>query len=543
MSELASLLQQLKERSGDSYAELAGRCGVSTSTLHRYCRGQVLPNSYGMVERIARACGADKAELAELYRCWAQADAAREQERDEPPTAPVPASRPAAPHGPGVLRRFRRTLLAGAAVLCALTVLVTVGATVTSQIRETGGQSTPQWVPGPAWSQYPAPVPVDFYGVTVNNSSGAMPTFRVGGLRLWDSETRWSQIQPARGRFDWSVLDRLVGSARRTGLPVLYTFGGTPEWAAPDAPLGPYPEGARTSPPDDLNDWGGFVQAVARRYAHRIDAYELWAFAPSRQFYTGDAVTLARMAQRAGAIIRRTDPDARVVCPSIGNLWEPASQRFLHDFTQAGGYRDCDVAGVKLYPRHDGDPPETLVELATLIDRTFRHAGGMHPPLWNTGAAYRIAEARPLDQEHAIAYAVRFYLVGMYLRYERTYFYNWGGTHIPLVLQAAGGQPTLAARAVDTLQRWLAGARITACGHGPPSGLPPRVWECRYRLAAPTGGLGVPAVIRWTESGTASMPADDGADVVRSLDGTSAPVQPTLRITEQPVLITMRSGG
>jgi hypothetical protein len=128
----------------------------------------------------------------------------------------------------------------------------------------------------------------------------------------------------------------------------------------------------------------------------------------------------------------------------------------------------------------------------------------------------------------------------MYLRYERTYFYNWGGTQIPLVLQAAGGPPTLAARAIDTLQRWLAGARITSCGHGRPDGLPPQVWQCRYQLAAPAGRAPVPAVIRWTESGTASMPADTGADTVRTLDGAPVRAQDTLRITEQPTLITLR---
>lgn len=68
------------------------------------------------------------------------------------------------------------------------------------------------------------------------------------------------------------------------------------------------------------------------------------------------------------------------------HLWTPASQRFLLDFAEAGGYQDCDAAGVKLYPQHDGDTPENLVALAGLIDRTF-HGAGVHPALWNTGSA------------------------------------------------------------------------------------------------------------------------------------------------------------
>ncbi|NUQ98394.1 MAG: helix-turn-helix domain-containing protein, partial [Streptomyces sp.] len=90
--ELAGRLHELKQRSGRSYADLAADCGISTSTLHRYCRGQVLPDSYGLVERIARACGAERAELAELYRLWARADAARSAAASGKPGAEEPSA-------------------------------------------------------------------------------------------------------------------------------------------------------------------------------------------------------------------------------------------------------------------------------------------------------------------------------------------------------------------------------------------------------------------------------------------------------------------
>ncbi|MGW4426646.1 helix-turn-helix domain-containing protein, partial [Streptosporangium sp. NPDC004631] len=568
VSELAVLLHSLKERSGRSYAELAGRCGASASTLHRYCRGRVLPDSYGMVERIAMSCGANKAELAELYRLWAQADTARLKAGSKPiaddlwtsapnpAPAPPPVADPAAALAPAASHPQdpvfasaaygRRSAHRGRkpmrfiALACVLAAVVVISA-ASSADRRAAGHPSPQWIPGPAWSRPPTLVPTGFFGVTINSDSGAMPAFRVGGIRLWDSETLWSLLEPARNRFDWTTLDRLVGSAHRANLPVLYTFGGTPQWAAPNAPLGPYPDGSRTAPPDDLKDWVHFVKAVATRYADGIDAYELWAFAPSPHFYTGDAATLARMTQQAAAVIRRADPAATLVCPSIGNLWEPASQQFLRDFAAAGGYQVCDAAGVKLAPQHDGDTPESLVRLAAVIDRTF-HEAGVHPRLWSTGTVYRIAQDHKLDQAHAIAYAVRFYLIGMYVRYDRMYFYNWGGTKIPLVLQAVGGPPTAAAYAVDTLQRWLAGARITSCGNGRTDGLPAQVWQCRFVLDSAAGQEPVRAIVRWTESGTASMPADRGADTIRFLDGRSTPAPHTLQITEQPILITIQPG-
>ncbi|MEE1768044.1 helix-turn-helix transcriptional regulator [Streptomyces sp. JV185] len=105
--DFAALLKELKDRSGRSYGVLAGRLHVSTSTLHRYCNGDAVPNEYAPVERLARLCAATPEELVELHRRWIVADAAR---RRPPATAPattapavvpeavpVPAADPAEP--------------------------------------------------------------------------------------------------------------------------------------------------------------------------------------------------------------------------------------------------------------------------------------------------------------------------------------------------------------------------------------------------------------------------------------------------------------
>ncbi|MFJ2438771.1 helix-turn-helix domain-containing protein [Streptomyces anulatus] len=106
--EFAALLKDLKDRSGRSYGVLAGKLHVSTSTLHRYCNGDAVPNEFAPVERFARVCGASGDEMVEVHRRWIVADAARRR----PPagagagaaesasasasaSVPVPASAPA----------------------------------------------------------------------------------------------------------------------------------------------------------------------------------------------------------------------------------------------------------------------------------------------------------------------------------------------------------------------------------------------------------------------------------------------------------------
>ncbi|MFJ9154285.1 helix-turn-helix domain-containing protein [Streptomyces sp. NPDC102270] len=73
----ATLLRELKDRSGLSYGTLAKRLHMSASTLHRYCNGTAVPNDYAPVERLARVCKATPQELVELHRRWVLADAAR----------------------------------------------------------------------------------------------------------------------------------------------------------------------------------------------------------------------------------------------------------------------------------------------------------------------------------------------------------------------------------------------------------------------------------------------------------------------------------
>ncbi|MEV0982449.1 XRE family transcriptional regulator [Streptomyces sp. NPDC049915] len=142
--DFAELLRELKERSGLSYGALAKRLHVSTSTLHRYVNGDVVPVDYAPVERLARVCRATPGELLELHRRWVRADALRgvKAERGEdqagvraeepsvPPEEPaVPSaagaatdataqSAPAAePPPPAQPRRRRIAVLAGAGVV------------------------------------------------------------------------------------------------------------------------------------------------------------------------------------------------------------------------------------------------------------------------------------------------------------------------------------------------------------------------------------------------------------------------------------------
>ncbi|MGV9943505.1 helix-turn-helix domain-containing protein [Streptomyces sp. NPDC003401] len=92
VEEFAALLRRLKDRTDRSYGSLARRLHMNTSTLHRYCTGEAVPQDFAPVERLAAFCGATPRERLELHRLWLSAVAARQRGRTADLTeAAVPA--------------------------------------------------------------------------------------------------------------------------------------------------------------------------------------------------------------------------------------------------------------------------------------------------------------------------------------------------------------------------------------------------------------------------------------------------------------------
>ncbi|WP_258342826.1 beta-galactosidase [Saccharopolyspora gregorii] len=421
-------------------------------------------------------------------------------------------------------RRLRRWWLPASAV-AALLVL----ALLAYSLRAGPGPQPLHSLP-PNWTDVPAEIDPDFVGVTVSSSTGGMPGFPVDSVRLWDSGTRWQDLEPERGRYDWRTLDRLLDSAQDAGLPVVFTFGGTPSWASPRGERSAYRDDARTGPPDDLADWERFVTAVATRAAGRVEAYELWDLGPPH--FDGTAEVLVEMTEIGSRVVRELDPRAQVVCPAFGELWDPAADAHLERFAALHGYDHCDAAPVELRPRRTSDPPETTTELATRVEATL-HRGGASPRMWNTGAGSDDPYEPQVPAELAADFAVRWYLIGLWMDYDRVYFDGWGGDEVPIPLQVAGFQPTEAGRYVGELREWLRGARISSCGHGAEALLPDNVWQCRFDR----GGRAF--VIRWTHEGTAEMAPDPGMAVVQRLDGSRDRLRPgeRMEVTGSPVLL------
>jgi len=59
------------------------------------------------------------------------------------------------------------------------------------------------------------------------------PEVPVATIRLWDTGTKWGDLNPTSSTYNWTPLDQQINEARANDADLLYTFGGVPRWALP----------------------------------------------------------------------------------------------------------------------------------------------------------------------------------------------------------------------------------------------------------------------------------------------------------------------
>ncbi|MCP9273812.1 beta-galactosidase [Mycolicibacterium arenosum] len=156
----------------------------------------------------------------------------------------------------------------------------------------------------------------DLYAQPAPAVDRAFQTMRDLGVTSVRLMVPWAGVQPAKGVYDWQLIDRMVDGAARHGLSVLATLNATPSWAV--TPGTPILSGRPRSPAE----YGEFAAAAADRYRGRITAYEIWNEQNAVTFYTPrpDAAGYVALLKAAYPAIKAADPHAVVVTGGLGAL-------------------------------------------------------------------------------------------------------------------------------------------------------------------------------------------------------------------------------
>lgn len=347
------------------------------------------------------------------------------------------------------------------------------------------------------------------------------PAARFGTLRLWDSGTSWTALEPLRGVWNFAPLDTWVAAAEANGIPdIVLTLGQTPAWASSNPDDVNYVGAGAPAPPSDIQDWRDYIAAVAQRYQGRIRYYEIWNEPNDHTYFTGTVAQLAQLTQEAYQILKAVDPQNTVISPAA------YSAGYLDTFLATGAGQYVDVIGHHFYTT----PPETTGPLIANVRLVMNKYGIGAKPLWDTEGASGDTATPP---GQAAAYLARKYLTDLAYGSVRYDWYTWGratsfcvGTEQtdPRALTEAG-------QAYRYLFDWLSGASLTQAVIDP-SG----TWQIWIALST-----GDPGIIVWNPSQTVpfTIPAAIQARTVRDLFGHATAVQgTTISVTDSPVLLT-----
>ena len=178
----------------------------------------------------------------------------------------------------------------------------------------------------------------------------------------------WRDIEGIeKGAYDWNRTDRLVRAVRRAKVNLMVRIDHQPFWSQ-----SPGVEPLENAPPENLQDYGDFCHAMAKRYRGKIRAYQVWN-EPNLAREWGnqlpDPARYVELLQVCYLGIKTADPEALVIsagmAPTGSGLPEamPDAQ-FVEKMYQAGAAPYFDLLGV--HAAGYQEPPETLPDEAAI---------------------------------------------------------------------------------------------------------------------------------------------------------------------------------
>jgi fibronectin type 3 domain-containing protein len=371
-----------------------------------------------------------------------------------------------------------------------------------TSVKITAASTPPPSPPPPPPVSSGSGLPEAFFSLSYTQIEAShYPSVPFGGVRLWDTNTTWAQIETSRGSYNWTDLDIWLRNISSHGQDTMYTFGRVPHWASSQPSQAcPYDVSAPgcTAPTSDLssgdNIWKEFVTAVVKHSLSspelHIAYYEMWNEPDLSRNWTGTPAQMATIVKDAYAIIHALDPKAKVIgpTPSTANQY---GVHFLPDYYAAGAANAQDIVGLHAY-LYSGSSfstsPAAITTSISQLQKLMATYQISNKPIWFTEGSWSGSDAGPLTDAQKAAYLAQEYMLmwstGAVSRY---YWYAWD-SRLGTLWTPSGGV-THPGTAYSQLAEWLIGSTHSA---NPCSTASDGTWTCALTLST-----GYPAEIIW----------------------------------------------
>ncbi len=264
-------------------------------------------------------------------------------------------------------------------------------------------------------------VPKGFYGVVLNpqvvagvsNSSlnAQMALMARSGVESVRLNFYWSEFEPARNQYDWSVIDPVVRAAATHGLQILPVVEFTPAWAS----SAPHSRSSNLYPPADPRTYAAAMTQLVKRYGPKgsfwhgsgvprdpITAWQVW----NEPAGNWDWLTLHHesWAKAYGALLKpaykaihAADHHAKVVSAALvgasggATPWSEATSLY-----KLGYGRYFDVVAINAY---SGSPSvqnsvDRVIKIVSYLRSVMDHHGDAHKPIWLTEVTWTAAAGK-----------------------------------------------------------------------------------------------------------------------------------------------------
>lgn len=218
---------------------------------------------------------------------------------------------------------------------------------------------------------------------------------REAGIVWAKQQFSWEEIEKRQNQFDWEKSDQIIATFEKYGLQIIARLDRPPAWTHKDKSI---PQ----APPDDLNDYGNFIDAFVRRYKGRVRYIQIWNepnIFPEWGNRPVDPAGYAALLEIAYRRAKAADPNIRVLSAplaiTLGEGWEPNSDFWRHmndlDYLEAlykAGAKDyfdilsANAFGLKSTPDDPPDPKQLNFQRVVLARQIMEKYGDVNKAIW-----------------------------------------------------------------------------------------------------------------------------------------------------------------